>query len=530
MRFSRTLKSSVQSLPSPDGTHIATIFPAKLSIRDTGSLEITRVINLPAELAASISWFFWSASSGRILVASSAEIRIYSPTSSQVVATISNPNSGTTRLVHVAFGATENEVCVFSEFGLKLSVFNLTTSKSVDINSPKFFSPGVAARGLSYRPQTLNLALLTRNGGKDIVSIHARDTLEVTRSWNPDTIDAQGLSWSADGRWLAVWESASQGHRFLIYAADGYIYKTWNGPIPTTGDTDFSLGPGIKLFEWNRSGSHVAVGDYSSRVIVLSAPLFTESMNLLHTANVKPAEGLQVWQELATAQHGGVRRDFIQARQIISPPASTTTSTSDSNTKSGTNTITFDKSGTLLATKVEIIPTTIWIWDISTKILRTVLILHAPIAKLTWHPTIDELLLIRCEGPDNRALVHLWCPSWESPQIIDFAAQLPGGKILGKTVGRWLNTRSATAVIFFSDSQDCILASLSGPDDSTVPWQDAEVRGLDIYRRREESPLNLVAADKKASFDRVSEIVDDDNADRRSGGSEDYVEDTFLRK
>lgn len=182
-----------------------------------------------------------------------------------------------------------------SEFGLKLSIFNLTTSKSVDINSPKFYNPGVAAKGISYRPKTSNLALLTRSGGKDIISIHARETFEVTRSWHPDTIDAQGINWSPDGRWLVVWESASQGHRLLIYAADGYLYKTWNGPIPVTeDDTDISLGAGIKLLEWNKTGSHMAVGDYSRRIALLAAPSFAESMNLLHTATVKPAETVQV--------------------------------------------------------------------------------------------------------------------------------------------------------------------------------------------------------------------------------------------
>jgi len=184
---------------------------------------------------------------------------------------------------------------VFSEFGLKLSIFNLTTSKSVDINSPKFYNPGVAGKGISYRPKTSNLALLTRSDGKDIISIHARETFEVTRSWHPDTIDAQGINWSPDGRWLVVWESASQGHRLLIYAADGYLYKTWNGPIPVTeDDTDLSLGAGIKLLEWNKTGSHMAVGDYSRRIALLAAPSFAESMNLLHTATVKPAETVQV--------------------------------------------------------------------------------------------------------------------------------------------------------------------------------------------------------------------------------------------
>lgn len=213
----------------------------------------------------------------------------------QSSANITHPTSGTTKVAFVSFGATDDEICVFSEFGLKLSIFNLSTSKSVDINSPKFYNPGVAGRGISYRPGTSNLALLTRSGGKDIISIHTRDALEVKRSWYPDTIDAQGLSWSPDGRWLAVWESASQGHRLLVYTADGHLYKTWNGPTPISEDeTDLSLGAGIKLFGWNRTGSCIAVGDYSRRITVLAAQSFSEATSLLHTTAIKPTETLQV--------------------------------------------------------------------------------------------------------------------------------------------------------------------------------------------------------------------------------------------
>jgi hypothetical protein len=182
----------------------------------------------------------------------------------------------------------------------------------------------------------------------------------------------------------------------------------------------------------------------------------------------------------------------------------------------------FDYSGTLLATRTENMPTTIWIWDIGTRILRAVLILHAPIVKATWHPTIDELLMIRCEGEESRGLVHLWDPSWESPKIINFGAQKSGGKVIGKTIVRWLNVNSPTPAIFFSDSQEGILASIAGPEDE-VPWQDAEVRGFDIYGQREESPLNLVPADEKRSY---RDYLEDDGVTGMSGGS-DEVEDTF---
>lgn len=165
----------------------------------------------------------------------------------------------------------------------------------MDINSPKFYNPGAASKGFSYRPGTSNLALLTRSGGKDIISIHARDTFEVTRSWLSETVDAQGITWSPDGRWLVVWESASQGHRVLIYTADGHLYKSWNGPIPISAEeNDIALGAGIKLFDWDRTGTYISVADYTRRVTLLTAPSFIESINLLHATAITPGDSLQV--------------------------------------------------------------------------------------------------------------------------------------------------------------------------------------------------------------------------------------------
>ena len=118
--------------------------------------------------------------------------------------------------------------------------------------------------------------------------------------------------------------------------------------------------------------------------------------------------------------------------------------------------------------------------------------------------------------------MHVWDPSWETPKMVDFAAQIPGGKIIGRTIGRWLNTGSSSPAIFFSDSQDCILASLGDNGEDEVPWQDAESRGFDIYGQQEESPLNLVPAEEKRLYSRVME----EDMTNMSGGT-DEVEDTF---
>ena len=223
-------------------------------------------------------------------------------------------------------------------------------------------------------------------------------------------------------------------------------------------------------------------------------------------------------------------REFVPATQTIYLPTSEVSATVE--IKSGTNILSFDSSGTLLATRTENMPTVIWIWDTTTRVLRSVMILHSPIAKVTWHPSIDEILLIRCEGDDGRSLAHLWDSSWPGPRIIEFAKQMAGGKTIGKTVIRWLNFESPAPAVYFSDSQDCILASLPdvpdvGEKDATLPWIDAVARGFDIYGQHEESPLSLVPAKERYGRVRMDEM--DEGSTRMSGGT-DEVDDTFRFK
>jgi hypothetical protein len=232
---------------------------------------------------------------------------------------------------------------------------------------------------------------------------------------------------------------------------------------------------------------------------------------------------------VAAAPAGGFERAYIQSTQATCPPTVGTSPTaSDSNAKSGVNIVSFDKSGTLVATRSENMPTAIWIWDIATKLLKAVMIQHAPVAKVTWHPEINELLMIRCEGEESRGLVHLWEPTWGTPKIVDFGTQVPDGKIIGKSVVRWLTFNPNTPALFFSDTHDSVLIALNSDDDEDLPWQDAVARGIDIYGEQEESPLNLVAADEKQHYRRgtIDALMNEPTMTRMSGGS-DEVDDTF---
>ncbi|RYP15068.1 hypothetical protein DL765_005962 [Monosporascus sp. GIB2] len=406
------------------------------------------------------------------------------------------------------------------------------TSKTLEIDNPKFYSASSALRGFSFRPHTHHLAVLTQASGKDVISIHKPKTREVQRAWFPDTIDAHGLVWSPDGRWLVVWESAAQGHKVLFYTSDGHLFKDWRGPVSVAENGD--LGPGIKLAAFSPDGHHVAISDGSSCICMVNALSMSEEMRLQHPHVIQPRDTLQVsrsemrsgtwsltvkiWQE--QKYHPNARPAapvFHRAAQPVVPLSQPPHGLQE--TKSGCNLALFDSSSTLLATRLEDAPSTIWIWDIPTSELRAVLMYHAKVNQVEWHPVSPELLLMRCEGEDYGGVAFAWDPLSEGPRCVDFAHQLPGGNVSGnKDRVIWLKSNTDPAAIFFSDKTACILGSLTERCGETLPWTD-EPEPLDRDRPRSaDLPLDRAASPR--AYSDISDLSDMDE-----GGSE--LNDTF---
>jgi len=473
---------------------VATLFPSVVNIRSVDTLEVVNVFRLPQDFSGPVLSFQWSPSSQLVLVAVVDQIRIFSARPGGFEATVRNAVPPAAKPTYVCFSPKGTELCVCSSFGLKFGIFDLVTSRAVEIANPKFFSSATACSGFSFRPLTHHLALITRTAGKDMISIHDPETRELQRSWHPDTVDAQGLKWSPDGKWLVVWESAGQGHKVAFYTADGHIFKTWLGPSnPTPASHNFALGAGVKQVQFSADASTLAIGDSSSCIYLFNMTSVSETMRLLHPNNIAPNDTIQIWQEqVNVSQAGPSIHTFIKAAQVISPP---TRPKDNLETKSGCSSIMFDSSSALVATCLEDSPSTLWIWDTQASELRAVLLFHSNISSAVWHPTARETLLVKCEGDLYSGLVFVWDPLSEGPRTVDFSEHLPDFKSGGRSLASWLGCEaSKSPSIFFSDGLSYMLASLAESDQESPPWQDRAGVEWNSEARREESPLELVPA------------------------------------
>ncbi|KAL7626995.1 hypothetical protein AAE478_003771 [Parahypoxylon ruwenzoriense] len=474
MRFSRALKSSPHSLPSPDGELIATLLPSSIVVRAVESLEVARSIKLPPDLAGGVTNFTWSLSSRRVLVAVPDQIHVFSARDGAFHGTARIPLSSAAKSFFVDFGATDDEVCIWSPFGIKLTLVNFASSKAVEVANPKFYNAATATRGCSFRASTHHLALLTRTAGKDMISIHSPGTREIERSWYPDSIDAQGVTWTPDGRWLVVWESSAQASRVLFFTSDGHVFKDWRAPLThAPGDMGLQHSAGVRTVALSPDGRHAAIANGSTWICILKIPSMVEAMRLRHPQVIQPKDTLQIWQEQNALPNTVPFSSpvFIRASQAVTPQWTTLNSLQEP--ISGCNLAKFDSSSSLLATRLEDAPDTIWIWDVPSSDLRAVLMYHTNVTKLEWHPVQPELLLIRCEGVNYGNLVFVWDPLSHGPRSIDISPQLPG-TVSGKTYSTWLKTTTESAAIFFTDNATCIAISLAD-DGETLPWRDESV-------------------------------------------------------
>lgn len=253
-------------MSSPDGAHVATIESNRLYIRSVITLDAVRIISLPSDRNGHYHSIRWSRLSGscrqakRILVSDDDTARVWDLEDSKWTATVRNGSGGMGKIVYAEFGESEDEVLLFSDFSAKVTIWSLSSGRSVEIRDPKF-----TTKGHAYRPKSGLLVILSRSAAQDIMTLHAPCTYFVIKTITLPSADAQGLKWSPDGRWLAVWDTPSMGTKLFIYSADGHLYRTYAGE-----SNDAVEGLGIKTLEWSPRGDFLAVGGYNERVTLLS--------------------------------------------------------------------------------------------------------------------------------------------------------------------------------------------------------------------------------------------------------------------
>jgi WD40 repeat protein len=284
--MTRVTGSSAASL-SDDGAFVAQLNgkdliihlnPVSLAFKEVEIVKLketpTRFLRFsrPKHLARSDAIGSREESAGRrILCASDSRILVWDLHPLQLHAEIENIESGA---LNIDFGADENEIIVFHAWNTKLTIHSLDSGRSQVIKSPKFSH----YNGFGFRPRTRQFAILLKPETSDLLTIHEYGSYELVNRANLPTSDAQGLKWSPDGNWIAVWDAASAGTKLLIYTADGNLFRTYNGSPES--ESVFDLG--VRSIEWSPA---ISQGDASD---LLAVGKVDGTIDILNTKTVSP--------------------------------------------------------------------------------------------------------------------------------------------------------------------------------------------------------------------------------------------------
>ncbi|MCJ1308523.1 hypothetical protein MMC25_002176 [Agyrium rufum] len=442
---------AVHTVSSANGDFVAFINQSLLTIRSVADSATRLSKRLEKNLSESLKFLGWSnqssikatetdgiTASPRVLLADNDNVHVYDLEDSQWHGLFSGASSGLGPISNVEFGSTKNEILVFSDFSVKLTIWSLRTSRGVEIRDPKFSG----ANGHALRSKSGHLAVLTRPSTRDTVLILAPGTTrELETSFELPSTDAQGLKWSPDGNWLAIWDSASSGTALFIYTAQGMLFNTYYGP-----ENSENLNLGIKCIEWAPDGSYLAIGTNEAEVVLLQVPSFQMHATFQHGQQPNPSlivPNGSIWQE--QMEDGTRTSTYTRSPQPACPPGPSVPKDNMNKNILPNHSITnlhFSPSGNgsngYLATRCAATPTTVYIWDLQSLTLTSVLIHHFPAVDILWHPRIPDLLLLHCAV--TYPVLHLWSPTWATPRIIRFS--LP--KNAGRGLVSWLSESSSS--------------------------------------------------------------------------------------
>ncbi|MCJ1443929.1 MAG: hypothetical protein MMC23_004429 [Stictis urceolatum] len=542
------------SASSPHHALIATIHSSTLTIRSTTAHEL--ILSKPLDPTFSTkckTLRFYRASSPypkcsappppRLLLASDTTAHIYDALSPSFHAEIKNAAQPTSRIAHISF-LSPNHVLVIPDFAPKATIYDLGTGLALEIRDPK------APRGgntFSVRPRTGHVALLARNDGKDVlVVLNLRsdgDVVgEVEANFTLEALDAQGVRWSPDGRWMVVWEMPGLDASVWVYTADGQLFRRWSG-----GESVENVGLGVRVCEWDAGGSWLWCGMGDGRVVGLGTRTFLPVIEITHpatiTSSISPSSAPTIYQEQISASPPYTRAYAPALLPAIPPsappPSATTTNTTTSTLPSqypslpshGITHLFPSPHETHLASISASTPTTVHIHTLSSLpssshsltqsstppiLTQAILIHHSPIRSLTWHPSTPGLLLIHSsnsaalsrDGKTVRHWAHIWDERCDGPQVVyadvpappqkGGVAQSMGSRQDVSAGGTWSWVGGQEGQVLLGTAQGCVLADVSGNEGAGV--------------RREESGLEE-SVEPRAEDDAGSRLLDRGNAD-----------------
>lgn len=384
--------SGFYATPSPSGQFIASIAASKLRVCATHAPE--RFTELPIKIQPKdVAGLRWNVDSDRVVISSQRLIEVIDLQDDNHRIRLDNGSGGLGKFSAADFVGVDQLLVVW-EFG-KAKVWNLSSGRSTDLADAKTTCSG---ERWQLRPcekdatATQTLALLSRQGVEDTLQLYLpslQKTIAVTKL---PTTDAQSLSWSPDGKWLAVLDTPTASTSVHFFTPDGHLFRSYPSAQGTA-----SSGLGIKAVSWAGNSQTIGLARFDGKVALLNCRTFTplaiiEHHTVIDQTPSNPEHQAPIWQEVVSASG---ERPYASVSQPFSPPLSRTKPSSDPG-ELGVAEASFSADGAFLATRDERMLNTVWIWDTASLASHAVIVQHSNVRRTHWHPSRPDSLLLDC--------------------------------------------------------------------------------------------------------------------------------------
>ncbi|KAI0814883.1 YVTN repeat-like/Quino protein amine dehydrogenase [Irpex lacteus] len=417
MDFTEIYKQIAGLVSFSPGTHfILTAANDRVVIRRADSFQVARTWQLlPPEKATAapnsapcrISHAAWSCDSEYVLAACAKKgfLNVFKLRDESWNARI---DAGLEGLVKAEWAPDGRSILCFSDMGLRVTIWSLTTGTATHIQFPVFTD-----KGYTFRGDGRYFILAERHKSKDTVGVYdATEAYRLVRHFPLPTANLASLSLSPTGDALAVWEGALE-YRLHVISLSGDVL----GSFSPENDRGF----GIRNVAWHPSGAYLAVSGWDDKIYILESVTWGAVATLELQARV-PA-GVVLWREPTNWVEKTQGRGFLSYERLPTPTtiAITRPDLSKPFPKSGTVQLAFNTAGTLLLARFESTPNAIHLFAfpsptsrdsaesrVVVPTLRSVLIHNQPVVNAQWNPVRKGSLAICC----SKGTMYLWSDEW----------------------------------------------------------------------------------------------------------------------
>ena len=368
MNFSNSIKFSGLSAISPNSSYLAIVKTSSIIIYENDELKVIQKFTF----STPISHFMWSPDSDFILIAfyKTGICEVRSITNPKWICTINESQSG---IIYARWTPDSRKIILFNDFCVRCSIWSLVDKSTVYINSPKF-----ANKGIAFCENGNFMALAEKDGAKDFIGIYFTGDFTLVSRFQVDTFDLSDILWGKDASTIIVIDSDLEC-RLLAYSPTGNLL---GNIVP------YNNGLGVEICKFSGSGNCISAGFGDGTLRIFNARSLKEVCSLSHSISTITNEMLvSVFKE----EEIQAKNKFTKYVECSFPYKLHNKGKNISGTVS---LVEWNFDSKYVATKFDILPNIVFIWEANALMLHTVIIQIKPVKEFKWNPSQNILLIV----------------------------------------------------------------------------------------------------------------------------------------